>query len=732
MKTKKIMSIVIILCVLIISSGNVAAADKTEINENEQRVIDAAIAGYTFEGKKYVVTDSGLAALERRMRKTDLNEKDANNLINSKLTAYDIQEQLQKGYITLATDGSSNGSLPYSPTDAPENPDSDRNTDPSEPDSETNDTGTDSTGITDETNTDGTGDTKTDTDGTGDTKTDTDGTGTTNTDTESADSKKGNSKTNDTSDGSDKVESDETDEGKASDTTAASGNPKGSGSDSEKTGSSSDSKQQSKSGSNSNESAASGKVASASSAKTGAKISNEETVSYRSSESKASSIWDAIVSDFSEGKTGSFGSDSSSKDSDSSSKNSSLDTDSKTSLLEETLSLFDSENKQESKLSSYKMVSKDKADIKILCSADSEEMEILDKDGDTVLSFSDSDVKSNGVEGNIIHIEWMIPLFFVLLFISVVLGYVTFRQSDYMKSKKSESFNKDGRIILSVVSTVIMIVCILTGLFTTGLAAGLFRSSTALQAVNNSSYYEYAYAQMAENTVRILEENNIDPLTLTEVLDYDNFTLVVKQQIERQLSTPKDSFSVEKTQNNVSEKLEEYYKTAEAKELEEKKTQETKDQKKQRQMERKTKVNAITNSIMTNYKKYAEFYLAHFIRQVKRDVRAVLQIVFPIAALTGLVNLFTLYCLNQRRKYATINYMGGALAVSALATLAGFAILFAKKPYANLYLSPEYLYQFILSYFNQGAKTFCIISGFFVILAILLLILNRILFFKKR
>lgn len=718
MKTKRIMSILIVLCFLIISSSN-ARADMSDINEDEQRVIDAAIAGYVFDGKTYVATESGVAALQRKMRTVDLDKKDADSLIKSRLTKYDIEEQLQKGYIVLASGSSSeepsqgSSNLPYSPTDPPDTPDPSRNT-----------TGSNST-----------------------TPSTTGSDPTTPSTTESnlsTPSTTGSGSGTPSSSGPNSNVSQST--GGSQTGNNATGSQNAGSSDSGKTNNG-NLEQQNKSNSDnsSNTTLPDGaKVASASRAKK----STSETTSYSSSQSKASSIWNAIISDTSkeedssDSKKDSKSSDKSSEDSKSSDKSSGdskssdksskeSDADSTTSLVEETLDAIDSENKQGKELSYYKMRSEDDADMKILCNTDSDEVAILNKNGDLVLSFTDSDVKSEGIEGNVIHIEWLIPLWFVLLFISVVLGYIVFRQSDYVKEQSRINLSQRVRTLLSIVGGMILAACILICVVVGGLFSGLLRSSTVMQAINNSSYYEYAYAGMAENTVRILDENNIDALALAEILDYDDFTLVVKQQIEKQLSTPEDEFSVEKTQNNVSKKLDEYYKDAEEKKIEESGVEETKDEKKERSIERKSKVNAITNSIMTNYKKYADFYPAHFIRQVKRDLRAVFQVVLPVALLTAIINIFTLYYLNQKR-YKGMNYIGGSMALSALIALSVSGIVFKTKPYTNFYLSPKYLYQFILSYLDKATETFFIISVLLAILAVIILVLNRIIFMKKR
>ncbi len=652
MKTKRVISILMLLCFIIIWPSN-ARADMTDINEHEQRVIDAAIEGYVLDGKKYVATESGIAALQRKMRTVDLDERDADNLIESQLTEQDLDEQLEKGYIKLVGDDSTTGTTatPQGTTAAAQ--------------------------------------------------------GTTN--VQNTTSISGNSTTAPDSTTSAAA-------GVQSTTSGGSGNNVNQ-----------QVNQQNNQSSNGNSNATVLDNDSSNTSRQNASIS-------QSSQAKAASIWNAVVSDANTENEKSSGEDStngssSGVNSDNSSGQSS--TGSKTSALEETLSEIESENKEKSESSSYKMLSEEDADMKIISETDSDKVSIVDKNGDTILSYTDSDVKSKGIEGNVIHTEWLIPLSLILLFISVVFIYVEYKQGCYNKTRDGVAPSKKVRSILSIAMRLILIVCIVLVLIPAGLFSSLFRSSSVMQALNNSSYYEYAYAEMAKNTVRILEENDIDSLALADVLDYDDFVLVIKQQIEKQLSTLDEELSIDKTQENVSEKLNEYYKDAEEKQLEESGVTETKEEKKARKVQRKEKVNIITNSIMTNYKKYADFYLAHFIRQVKRDLRAVFQIVLPIAGLTILVNIFALYHL-YRRRYKGVGYIGGSMAVTALITLIASGAIYKIKPYANLYLSPGYLYQFVLDYFTQGAKTYLIISAFLLVLAVIVLILNKIIFPKKR
>lgn len=460
----------------------------------------------------------------------------------------------------------------------------------------------------------------------------------------------------------------------------------------------------------------------------------------QSSQKKSLSIWNAIVSDSNAKKqqnTSNSLSDEEKEsdeenleeeDSTTSSKKSSSDA--ATSLVEETLSQIEAENRAKSKFSSYKMLSKEDAGMQIICKTSSDEVKFINKNGETILSYTDSSVTSKGIEGNVVHVEWMIPFVLVLLFISIVCVYAEFKQHARAQENGVAPSQKT-RKILSIIMRLILTICILIVFIAAGLFSGMLRSSSVMQALNNSSYYEYAYTEMAKNTVRILEENNIDSLTLADTLNYDDFVLVVKQQIEKQLSTPDGTINIEKTQENVNTQINEYYKNEEEKQIEESGIEETKKEKKARKVQRKEKANVITNSIMTNYKKYADFYPSHFIRQVKRDLRAVFQVVLPVVALIILTNIIALYHLFRRR-YKGIGYIGGSVAVSALIACAASGFVYIREPYTKLYLSPEYLYQFILTYLNSASKIFLVISVFLVVLAIVILVLNRIIFPKKR
>lgn len=670
MKIKRVLSILIILCFSIIWPS-VAKADMSEINEHEQRVIDeAATRQYTLNGKTYVTTESGIEALKRKMRTVDLDRRDADNLIDSEPTEADLEEQLAKGYIKIVSDGSIPGSSEQ-PTTAPQ---------------PTTATPQNTTAVPQST------------------QATPQGTSTTRT-PQSAATLKQDVTNNSNGVGGDNVnDTNQQNVGNFdanSNTTVASNNVK-----------------------SSNISGQSGKIP-------------------QSSQTKAASIWNAIVSDSNANKQQNASNSSSDKEKDSdkeegsdkkesgaSSKKSSSD--STTSLVEETLSQIEAENRAKSKFSSYKMLSKEDAGMQILCKTSSDEVKIIDKNGEIILSYTDSSVTSKGIEGNVVHVEWLIPFVLILLFISIVCVYVEFKQGCYARMSQNEVVpSQKVRSILSVIMRLILMICILIIFIAVGLFSGMFRSSNVTQALNNSSYYEYAYTEMAKNTVRILEENNMDSLALADTLIYNDFVLVVKQQIEKQLSTPDGTINIEETQENVETQINEYYKNEEEKKIEESGIEETKQEKKARKVQRKQKANVITNSIMTNYKKYADFYPSHFIRQVKRDLRAVFQVILPVVALTILTNMIALYHL-YRRRYKGIGYIGGSVAVSAVIACIASSFVYIREPYAKLYLSPEYLYHFILTYLNSAAKSFLVISVFLVVLAVVVLALNRIIFPKKR
>lgn len=672
MRIKKRMILLLTLCFSMIwPMFTYASEESSDINEHEQRVIDYAIReGYQYKKKGvityYRVTDSGVSALERKMRTVDWTADDADAAINSKPSKSELDEQLEKGYIYIES--------VYDPSSG-ENDNSESTMD------------TTQTSPTNPQNT----------------------TATT----------------------------------QASATTSHSTTGATTGSQSTITGGNGNNNQVSQQNNqNSNENSNTTVLDSNFS-----NISGQNTSVSQSSQGKALSIWNAVVSELNEKKEKSSSNSSENKKNDSaqekgsnqeksSDKESSTDSTKQssstttTSLVENTLTQIEAENKAKSKFSSYKMLSKEDAAMQLICKTSSDEVKIIDKNGDTILSYTDSSVTSKGIEGNVVHVEWMIPFALILLFISIVCVYVEFKQHTRARENGVAPSQKT-RKILSIIMRFILMICILIVLIVAGLFSGMFRSSSVTQALNNSSYYEYAYAEMAKNTVRILEENNIDSLTLADTLSYDDFVLVVKQQIEKQLSTPDGAINIQKTQENVNTQINEYYKNEEEKQIEKSGVEETKEEKKARKVQRKEKANVITNSIMTNYKKYADFYPSHFIRQVKRDLRAVFQVVLPVVALTILTNIIALYHLFRRR-YKGIGYIGGAVAVSALIACAASGFVYIREPYTKLYLSPEYLYQFILTYLNSASKIFLVISVFLVVLAVVILVLNRIIFPKKR
>lgn len=667
MKIKRVVSILIILCFAIIWPST-AKADMSDINEHEQRVIDeAAVRKYTLNGKTYITTESGMEALKRKMRTVDLDRRDADNLIDSEPTEDDLEEQLAKGYIKIVSDSSTPNSSEESTTTPQPTTDTSQST-------QATPQGTSTTKAPQ-------------------------GTTTLNQNVTNNSNIAGGDNANDTNQQVNQQNIE--DSGENSNITVTSNNAK-----------------------SSNTSGQSGSIP-------------------QSSQGKALSIWNAIVSDSDEKKEKNSSNSSankkktSNKEKTSDKKGSSTaseksSSDSTTSLVEETLSQIESENRAKSKFSSYKMLSKEDAAMQLICKTSSDEVKLIDKNGETILSYTDSSVTSKGIEGNVVHVEWMIPFVLVLLFISIVCVYVEFKQGCYAKVTKSGVVpSQKIRNILSFIMRLIVTICILIVFIVAGLFSGMFRSSSVTQALNNSSYYEYAYTEMAKNTVRILEENNIDGLALADILNYNDFVLVVKQQIEKQLSTPEGTINIEETQENVKTKINEYYKNEEEKKIEESGQEETKEEQKARSVKRKEKANVITNSIMTNYKKYADFYPSHFIRQVKRDVRAVFQVVLPVVALTILTNMIALYHL-YRRRYKGIGYIGRSMAFSAVIACIASGFVYMKEPYTKLYLSPEYLYQFILTYLNNAAKIFLVISVLLVVLAVAILALNRIIFPKKR
>lgn len=678
MKIKRVVSILIILCFSIIWPST-ANADLSDINEHEQRVIDeAAVREYTLNGKTYVTTESGIEALKRKMRTVDLDSRDADNLIESEPTESDLEEQLAKGYIKIVS-GSSSVDSPENTTDAP------KPVTTADPQS--------TTAVTPQ----------------GTTKVPQSTTNTSQSTTNTSQSTTNTSQSTITSGGGTTNNSNTVGGNNVNNT-----NQQVNGQDEESSGINSNTTIPSNNSNASNISGQSGTIS-------------------QSSQGKALSIWNAVVSDSNAKKEQNSSNSSTEKDSDeedSSTSSEKSSSDSTTSFVEETLSQIESQNKANSKFSSYKMLSEEDADMQIVCETSSDEVKLINKDGETILSYTDSSVTSKGIEGNVIHIEWMIPFVLVLLFISIICVYIEFKQHAKAR-QEGVAPSRKVRVILSVIMRFIVMVCILIIFVAAGLFAGMFRSSSVVQALNNSSYYEYAYTEMAKNTVRILEENNIDSLVLAEILDYDDFVLVVKQQIEKQLSTPDGTINIEKTQENVNTQINEYYKNEEEKQIEESGIEETKKEKKARKAERKEKSNVITNSIMTNYKKYADFYPSHFIRQVKRDMRAVFQVVLPIVALTIVINIIALYHLFRRR-YKGIGYIGGSVAVAAVIACIASSFVFIREPYVKLYLSPEYLYYFMLTYLNNGSKIFLIISVLLVILAVAILALNRIIFPKKR
>ncbi len=697
MKKKGILSFFLVLCLCMFWSGNAQAAPFEVINENEQRVIDAAATTkYEYKGQLYVTTPSGMAALKRDMQRRDLDSDAADKLISGDLISdAEMEKRIAQGYVEVYKENSGLGEEGSS------------NDDTTPPSGNEGNLGNPENGSG---NGSGGGGSNPD-NGLGNGS----GGGGSNPDNGSSNGSGGGGSNpdNGSSNGSG---------GGESNPGNGSGNGSGGGASNSGNGSGSGA-------SNLGNGSGNGSGGGAS------------QIAPQTSDGKSQSIWNAIISDLNMNKNiasdekGTSNNNSNTASNDSSSEDSSEDTSSTksttlsplTSAVKETLGLMEEDNKAKSKLSSYKMLSEQDAGVKIISETGS--VKIVDKKGKTILSYDDSNKNSQGIEGSIIHVEWTIPLALVLLFISILCIYIEFKQGYYLRERKKE-VNQKIRVFLKVVMEFILVVNILSIFLSSVLFSGMFRSSSVMQALNNSTYYEYSYAQMAENTVRILAENDVDPLALENTLQYDDFVLVIKQQIEKQLSTLDETMAMEKTKENIDTEINNYYKTEEEKQLKEAGVTETKKEKKERKIKRREKSNIITNSIMANYKKYADFYPAHLLRQVKRDFRAVAQVVFPIAALNMLINMVGIYHL-YRRRYKGIGGIGKSVAVSAVLSFFASIFLFVKKPYTAFYLSPEYLYHFVLSYCDNAVKTSVILSGLLLGIALIIFIFNQIMFPRK-
>lgn len=740
---KKIMGAILCMACFCMLLPAIAKAD-SDINSNEQRVIDAAIAnGYTTsDGRKYVVTDSGAAALERYMKRdsTNLTKAAADSLISDGYYSDDeLKAQEEKGYIALESTGNAAAASTSAPKATGNKTNGNAANTPASSQGEATTASTvkavsnsnPSTRVASAT-----------------------------TSTAKAVSPKAvpgssyaQTTTLDTSQSETATVSYEASEGQ-SNVSAGSQSESNRSANSGNVGSGNGTIQ-----SDDTKSVASNKT---SSTKADAKSTLSDVGEItKSSKSKANSIWNAILYDTEENDTSSSEEKSSSKKSDetsldrsnseksdstgeSSDESSSEGTDSKkssekeedstklSSVLEQTLEQIEDSNAEKSNLTSYKMPSEKDSDMQIITESDSDKVEITNQNGDTVLSYTSSDVTSDGIEGNVIHIEWIIPLVLVLLFVSIVCIYVEFKHGYFTKMREEDKKpNGSIRGILSGVMTVSLFICVAAIFVGTTLFAGAFRSATVTKALENSSYYEYAYANMVQNTVRILAENNIDTSALSETLSYDEFSSVVKKQIQKQLSTLDGSTNISKIKKEVNAEIVQYYEKQEKEEQKESGETLTKKEKKENKEAREANANIITNSIMTNYEKYADFYVAHFIRQVKRDVRAVFQIVFVVAALTSVIDIVGLYRLYEKR-YKGLHRIALPFLIVSLLGIISSAIVYFAKPYSMIYLTPEYMYYFALKYFDSATKTLLVSSAGLLIVAIAILGFTRKAFPKKQ
>lgn len=236
------------------------------------------------------------------------------------------------------------------------------------------------------------------------------------------------------------------------------------------------------------------------------------------------------------------------------------------------------------------------------------------------------------------------------------------------------------RVRLVVIGVLAMNFLLVFGIL--GIQSALFNQDTIITNMNTSGYYRNTYEVLYIETQQILVSNGVDVDALKTIVTYDQYLVAAKNKT---LSILKGR-TEESTLVNIAQQIEEGLKQAENK-------------------------TEIVEDIMTVYRGKVNANIASYIYEVKQQVSSMFTMVLPLVVLGMIGSVVTLLYMDRFMHRGIFAIAWASLAATVPFVL-GTILANIRKPYGEIYISPDYLYKFFVAYVEQAVNVFAAISIF--------------------
>lgn len=262
------------------------------------------------------------------------------------------------------------------------------------------------------------------------------------------------------------------------------------------------------------------------------------------------------------------------------------------------------------------------------------------------------------------------------------------------------------------------VICILSSFFLSvtltiitlflSLKIGFISDTQVLAAFTDSAYYNNVYNHMISDCKNEALASNLSESIFDGVFSLDDMTshcsMYTVSLINGKTYTP-DTSTIEST---LSENIRQYVEA--------------------NQLEVDGEINDVitdfTASVISYYKSAIEFPYFDQIATIFNLFNKLILYIIPFIGFLSLVLIYILYKLNSYKKNRSYRYLAYSFLSCALSLLVIPIFSYVTKFYNKLLFSPEYVYNFITTYYENGMKTFLYAGIGALILGILCIIIS--------
>lgn len=295
----------------------------------------------------------------------------------------------------------------------------------------------------------------------------------------------------------------------------------------------------------------------------------------------------------------------------------------------------------------------------VLVELDQDDVVVSTKDNKKVILSKKKNMIPSGVILGIQIASAVVLLVTVVGIVFLLAGKcMVFRVKNRKRRNHGHSRRKVIRHRVRAVLTVTTTISILGVFLLAGLKAGLFNRDVIMRNMQSSGYFRYAYSEYLADMVDDATEKDIQTSEMKTIQTYEDYLFAIKQNTMKILDGKKET--------------------------------------------------PIPDS-----------NVAPYVANLERSYMSVVKLAGGALLLSGILGMIFMYFMDQQRERG-MKHMAASFLIAGFILMIGVMVLLVAKPYAYMYIEPDYLYLFLVSCIKQFTSVMTAMTAFMVVMGMIL------------